>query len=193
MRTVNLTNINFTTEQQKLLDQGKQYCIPRPTETQWTILILETEQAIKLLDPNIQDAYRFMTAKKLTQIRNTHNKNNNKTHKRQLYIAKNIHNKLSKNKAIITQADKGKTTVIIYEHEYHKKIRAFLSENNIEPIPTDPTNKYQTHLTRKLKNCKLIFLKKQHTHNTKEHRPTYIESTTKTPETKYSHQTCSKQ
>ena len=110
-----------------------------------------------------------MTAKKLTQIRNTHNNNNNnnKTHKRQLYIAKNIHNKLSKNKAIITRADKGKTTVIIYEHEYHKKIRAFLSENNIEPIPTDPTNKYQTHITRKLKQCDLIFLKKQHTHTHK--------------------------
>ena len=107
--------------------------------------------------------------KKLTLIRNTHNNNNNnnnKTHKRQLYIAKNIHNKLSKNKAIITRADKGKTTVIIYEHEYHKKIRAFLSENNIEPILTDPTNKYQTHITKKLKQCDLIFPKKQHTHIT---------------------------
>jgi len=29
--TVNLTNINFTTEEQKLLDQGMQYCMPQPT------------------------------------------------------------------------------------------------------------------------------------------------------------------
>ena len=85
---------------------------------------------------------------------------------RQLHITKNIHNKLSKNKAIVTRANKGKTTVFMYEHEYHKKVRAFLSENNIEPIPTDPTNKYQTHITRKLKQCDLIFLKKQHTHIT---------------------------
>jgi len=75
-----------------------------------------------------------------------------------------IHNKLSKNKAIITRDDKGKTTVIIYEHEYYKKIRNFFSENNIEPIPTDPTHKYQTHFTRKVKQCELIFLKMQHTH-----------------------------
>jgi len=61
--TINLTNINFTTEEQNLLDQGMPYCIPRPTETQWTTLILETEQAIKLLDPKIQDTYCFMTAK----------------------------------------------------------------------------------------------------------------------------------
>jgi len=73
-RTVNLTNINFTTEEQKLLEQGTQYCIPQPTKTQWTTLILETEQAIKLLDPKIQDAYRFMTAKKLTQTIVTHRK-----------------------------------------------------------------------------------------------------------------------
>jgi len=68
-RTVNLMNITFTTEEQKLLDQGTQYGIPQPTETQWTTLVLKTEQAIKLLDPKIQDAYRFMTAKKHTQIR----------------------------------------------------------------------------------------------------------------------------
>ena len=123
-----------------------------------------------------------MTAKKLTQIRNNHNNNSNKTHKRQLHIAKNIHNKLSKNKVIVTRAEKGKTTVIIYEHEYQDKTRAFLSENNIEPIPTDPTNKYQSHIMRKLKQCDLIFPQKQHTHITqKESLPNYIESTTKTP------------
>jgi len=111
------------------------------------------------------------------------NNNNNKTHKRKLYIAKNLHNKLSKNRAIITRADKGKRMVIIYEHEYHKKIKVFLSKNNTEHFPTNPTNKYQTHLTRKVKECEFIFLKKQHTHthNTKEPRPTYIENTTKTP------------
>jgi len=64
--TVNLMNINFTTEEQKLLDQWMQYCIPQPTETQWTTLILETGLAIKLLDPKFQDPYCFMIAKKLT-------------------------------------------------------------------------------------------------------------------------------
>jgi len=73
---------------------------------------------------------------------------------------------LNRNKAIITQADKGKTVVIIHEHEYHKKVRIFLSENNFEPMLRDPTNRFQTHITKTLKQCNLIFHKKQHMHLT---------------------------
>ena len=101
-----------------------------------------------------------MTARKLSQIRNTHH-NISKMHKRQLHIAKNINNKLDKN-AIIAQADKGKTVVIIHEQEYHEKARTFLSENNFEPTPLDPTNKYQAHITKMLKQRNLIFHKHQH-------------------------------
>ena len=128
-RTINLTHMSFTTEEQELLNQGMQYCIQRSNETQWKTLILETEQTIRLLEPTIQDAYRIMTARKLSQIRNIHH-NISKTHKRQLHVANNIHNKQDKNNAIHTQADKGKTVVIIYEQEYHEKVRTFLSENN---------------------------------------------------------------
>jgi hypothetical protein len=78
-----------------------QYCIQQSNETQWTTLILETEQAIRLLEPKIQDAYHIMTARKLSQIHNTHH-NISKMHKWQLHIVKNIHNKLDKNNAIIT-------------------------------------------------------------------------------------------
>jgi hypothetical protein len=90
-------------------------------------------------------------------------------HKRQLHIVKNIHNKLDKNNAIITQADKGKTVVIIYEQEYHKKVRTFLSENNFEPTPSDPTSKYQAHITKTLKQCNLIFHKNQHAYLIQKH------------------------
>jgi len=54
---------------------------------------------------------------------------------------KNIRINLEKNNAIITQEDKGKTVVIIHEQEYDEKVRTFLSENNFEPIPLDPTSK----------------------------------------------------
>ena len=62
--TINLTNISFTTEELELLNQGMQYSIQQPNRTQWTTLILEMEQAIRLLEPKIQDTYHFMTAKK---------------------------------------------------------------------------------------------------------------------------------
>jgi len=122
-----------------------------------------------------------MTTKKFSQICNTHH-DTNKTHKRQLHIAKNIHNKLNRNKAIITQADKGKTVVIIHEHECHKKVRTFLSENNFETMLRDPTNKYQTHVTKTLKQCDLIFHKKTtYTLDTKEPCHTYTEGPAKAP------------
>ena len=125
-----------------------QHCIQQSNVTQWTTLILEMEQAIRLLEPKLQDAYCIMTTRKLSQICNTHH-NISKTHKRQLHIAKNIHNILDKNNAIITQADKGKTMVIIHEQEYHEKVRNFLSENNFEPTSLDPTSKYQTHIKKR--------------------------------------------
>jgi len=104
-----------------------------------------------------------MTVRKLSQILSTQH-NISKTHKRQLHIAKNIHNKLEKNNAIITQADKGKTLVIIHEEEYHEKVRTFLSENNFELNPLDPTSKHQTHITKTLKQSNFIFHKNQHAH-----------------------------
>ena len=39
----------------------------------------------------------------------------------------------------------------------------FLSENNFEPTPLDPTNKYQTNITRTIKQCNIIFHKNQYT------------------------------
>jgi hypothetical protein len=78
LRTVNLTNITFTKEEQELLDLGIQYNI-QPLKTGWTNLVLETEQAVRQLDTRLQDAFQFMAAKKLKQIHNT-NQNTNHTH-----------------------------------------------------------------------------------------------------------------
>jgi len=52
-----------------------------------------------------------MATKKLRQIYNS-NDNSNTTHKRQLYIVRNINHKISTENAMITPADKGKTLVI---------------------------------------------------------------------------------
>jgi len=124
--TVNLTNFKFTEGEQELLDMGMQYSLQQPLKAGWTNLIVETEQAIKLLDTRMQDAYRILAAKKIKQLHYTHN-NNDITHKRQAHLAKNIHRKINQNNAMITQADKGKTTVTIYKQDYHNKVRTLVS------------------------------------------------------------------
>jgi len=50
--TVSLTSITFTKEEQELLDLGTQHSI-QPIEAYRTNLILETEHAIRLLDPQV--------------------------------------------------------------------------------------------------------------------------------------------
>jgi len=88
-----------------------QHSIQQPIEAYGNNLILETEHTIRLLDLKFQDTYRLMATKQLKQIHNA-NHNTNNTHKRQLHIAKIIRHKLKKNESMITQANKGKRTVI---------------------------------------------------------------------------------
>jgi len=130
-----------------------------PTIQHTANLVIETEQAIRLLEAGSQDAYRILAAKKLKQLQQTRN-NSNTTHKRHMYLTKNIQPKIKENNAMITQADKGKTLVIIYTHDYHNKVHTFLT-NNFQAIPKYPTNKYQKQITQTIKQCNLIFNKEQ--------------------------------
>ena len=91
-RTVYLTNVHFTKEEMDLLDMGLQYSLQKPSATTWNIVI-EIEQAIRLLDDKLQDSFRIMAAKKLKQIRNTNHCSI--THKRQTHFLKNIKTQVS--------------------------------------------------------------------------------------------------
>jgi len=157
-RTINLTSIQFTGEEQKLLDLGLQYNIQKPLKATWTNLVLETERAIRLLDIKLQDPLRIIAAKKM-KLHNTYH--HDPTHKRQSHILKQIQHKITSNNAMITRADKGKTTVIIYTHDYNDKVHTFLSKNNFHIVPKDPTIKDHklTHCT--LQQCDKIIDKKQ--------------------------------
>ena len=158
-RTINLTNIRFTAEEQALLDLGLQYNMQKPTASTWTNLALETERAIRLLDIKFQQSYRTIAAKKLRQILNTNH--HNTTHKRQLHVLKQIKLKITEGNALIARADKGKTTVVIYTHDYTQKVHSFISDNNFHTIPNDPTTKYHNTIHKALQQCDRIIDKKQ--------------------------------
>ena len=134
-RTINLTDMHFTDEVQKLLELGLQYSMQKPTKTTWENLVIETERAIKLLDDRLQNPFRIIAAKKLQQLHNTNH--HNATHKRQLHVLKQINQKITNNNAMITRADQGKTTVIIYTRDYNEKVHTFLSDNNFRTIPKE--------------------------------------------------------
>jgi len=78
-----------------------QYNLQQHLKTGWTNLIIEMEQAIRQLESKMQDTYHILAAKKLRQLHYTHN-NNNTTHKRQTYLAKNIYHGINQKSAMIT-------------------------------------------------------------------------------------------
>jgi len=58
---------------------------------------------------------------------------------------------------MITQADKGKTKVIIYKQDYRNKVHTFLLENNFQTLPNNPTKKGQTLIIETLQQCNRIY------------------------------------
>jgi hypothetical protein len=139
-----MSNITFNREEEKILELGLNYAHERPTKHFLQDLIIDTENAIKQLNENEQNIYRFLACKKLKQIQN--NRSTNILHKRRRYTIKQIRTKLAQNNLIITKADKGKTIVIINKNTYTQKVEDFLTvttSHNYRMTPRISTrNKY---------------------------------------------------
>jgi hypothetical protein len=121
--------------------------VEKPLRAYWLNLITETVNAIKLLDHRLQNAFRIMVTNKLKQIYNANN-SVKIIHKRHQYITNNIKHKITAGNAMLARADKGRTTVVMYKHDYDIKVYTFLTENDIQPIPkravsTRQSNKYK--------------------------------------------------
>ena len=92
-RTVNLTITEFTKEEIHVLNHGLQDSIEKLLETYWTNLIMETERAIKLVHPKLQDSHRILAAKKKQQISNSSNQNR-ANQKRQFDVFLTVHHSI---------------------------------------------------------------------------------------------------
>jgi hypothetical protein len=67
----NLTSTVFTKEETDILNLGFQHSFEKPIATNLFNIAIEAENAIKLLDINVQHAYRLQATKKLSHIRNS--------------------------------------------------------------------------------------------------------------------------
>jgi uncharacterized protein YeeX (DUF496 family) len=154
----NLSQLNFIKEELNILNYGFQYSIEKPITANLLNIAIETENAIKLLDINLQSAYHVMTAKKLKLIMNSCISSNH-MHKRQSYILKQLRNKLISNNVILVPADKVRTIVAIDNTEYEKKVHDFLIRNQFSTHIRDPTKKYQKQLLKVLQHTDNIINK----------------------------------
>ena len=69
---------------------------------------------------------------------------------------KRLNKKLITENAIVTQADKGKTRVIINLKEYSNKVHSFITANNFSTLNKDPTNKFQKSIYKIMKECSSV-------------------------------------
>lgn len=152
-RTVNITDINFTEEELKLMDKGLQH---NPGHNNLHILVVDTDIAINNL--NIKDktslktycAYQLKKGSGSTKgYRNEEGKGENRT------LGK-IKKKIKEENLVITKADKGNTAVIL-KKDYIQRVEDFLNTNNFEVLDKFNFNNFISMIKTNIKNCTLLF------------------------------------
>jgi hypothetical protein len=151
-RVINMSNITFTKEQISTLKLGPQYAIERNPKQYIIDLIIDTENAIKHLQGNMQNTFRYMAAKKIKQVKESNR--HNTMHRGYQYNINQIKKILQRNKLTIAKADKSKAIVIIDKTTLIQKIDTFIQENNIVKLNKDPTDTYQRQIQQTMQKCK---------------------------------------
>jgi hypothetical protein len=141
-RVQNLSNITFTDTELKLLNKGLQYNLQQQHKEWIEQLALEAETAISKLNILEQDHYRHLVANNIKTLI-TREQRPNTLYKEEWNIIRNIKNKIKEHDLIITKADKGKTIIIMEQHEYKQHIEEFIKENNYTLLQHNPTKQYQ--------------------------------------------------
>lgn len=143
---VNKTNIQLPVECQWLLSLGKKFTLPTTNKNLSIIhLIADAETYIQNLESDKEkDQIRNNLSRKLSNFKR--NKKTNPLEKFILQTYKTTENivKDYKDKIIITTADKGNKTVIMYRTDYNEKMSQLLEDKNTYKLTrTDPTKKLQ--------------------------------------------------
>jgi len=128
-RVQNVSTIQFTEIELKLLNKGLQYNLQQQHKKWIEQLALEAETAISKLNILEQDHYRHLVANNIKNLI-TREQRPNTLYKEEWNTIKNIKNKIKEHNLIITKADKGKSIIIMEQHEYTQHIEEFIKENN---------------------------------------------------------------
>jgi hypothetical protein len=123
-------------------------------------LSVEAETALCHLDITEQEQMRHLVANNLKHLIKNQSRNSKNT-KYEWNIIKSIKQKLLDNNSIITQADKGKTIVIIHKQEYDQYIDTFINNSNFTRLSKDPTSTYQRFIKDSINKCRMLIPNEQ--------------------------------
>ena len=110
-KVINLSDKHFTKEQISILSLGPKYAIEKEPKKYINELIVDTEVAIRQLDPKLQSTFRYLATKQIRHILKSNR--HNVFHKRLQYSVKKIKEIMENNDLALVNADKSKTMVII--------------------------------------------------------------------------------
>ena len=153
-RIINLTDTKFTQEQLQTLSYGPNFAIEQTPDRIINELIIDTENAIRNLEPKQQGTYRHLAAKQIKYIMN--NNRSNTAHKRNQYIINKIKTLMQQNNLAMVKADKSKAIVLIDKNSLEEKIKVFMQENKITHLTKDPTERYHKHIQQTIKQCNTL-------------------------------------
>jgi hypothetical protein len=123
-RLINLTNTTFTKEHIHTSALGHNYALAKDPKDYINELIIDTENAIRQLDPKIQNTFIYMASTKIKQIMTT---NTHYTlHKIYQYNLNQIKSILRKNNLTAAKADKNIAIVIINKDVLEQKTMTFI-------------------------------------------------------------------
>ena len=155
-RVMNLTDMNFNTEEIKVLEKGLKYNLPNfNNKTMIIDEVTNAEAVIKSIKNNdIRNEARILINNKLNKRLN----NNTKIGKLKRFysedtkIINSLKNKIRIDKSIVVKADKGNTIVIMKNDQYIQKSYDFINNNGIIKINIDPTQNYKTEINEAINN-----------------------------------------
>lgn len=143
---INKTDINFPIESQWLLSLGKKFTLPTSNRNVSFIqLIADMEQYIQTLEADKEkDNIRTKLTTKILNYKRNRNTNALEQFILQTYNTTEKIIRENKDNILITSADKGNKTVILYKTEYREKMTKLLEDKNTYKVTRiDPTKKLQ--------------------------------------------------
>jgi len=130
-RIINLTK-KLTKEQINILNLGPQYAMEISPKKCINNIIIETESAIRNLEPKWQNIYTFQASKLIKMITEKHKQN--PLHKHQKKVIDKLKKEVNTEDIIVMKADKNKTMVLIDRKQCMDKVHEFLKDNDISTI-----------------------------------------------------------
>ena len=156
---VNLTEVTFTEEEQKLLDKCLKYAPPVGINREKALV--ECEVIVEKIEN--EDTKKQMRYELKEIVEKMYNKSTNRRNKVEEQVTKDVKklkNKIKENNLLVTKADKGNTSVVMKKDWYINKTEDFIKEGPYQGIKYDYTSKYQAQIKKVLKEITFLSDKK---------------------------------